>query len=157
MPNLLLDPNKWTDSNSNSPPIYWNGTAYEIIPDPSAGDVATIYAQDAGLISTVSDGDTIELQFDVLTPVSSSEGDSAAFTVSINGAEVYTQDCMTAGSGTYSSPPLSAGDSVSMGVQVKSGAYGFNPYSGDFLITPTGSVSPPVFWTDLVGTQESSS
>jgi hypothetical protein len=119
--NLLSDASKWTDESDGNPPSYWNGTSYEFL---------TAYADTApSMTATAAAGDTVGFEFTV-GAVSTRD---TALHVSVNGADVYTNDLQTLGDASFTSSALSAGDAVVITFVAGSG---FSAYDLDVTLTP---------------------
>lgn len=134
MPNILLDPNRWTDEFSYTPPSYWTGVKYEFL--DSGGGIGP------KITATATASDVVAFVLDILTPSSSPGSDYATF--SINGTVVFTQDTTVVGSYPYASSALSAGDTVAFNMSSSGGS---PMYSIDATLTPPAGC----FWTDFVG------
>lgn len=118
MANLMLDPNNWSDGNSDSPPSVWTGTLYDF----------TGFDANVCLIrATAATGDTVSFDLNNMTVSTVPDG----LQVTINGDVVYSYDLHVIGTDSYNSPPLMAGDLVEIEANVQFVAL----YTVDFTLT----------------------
>lgn len=125
MPNILLDPSRWSDASPASPPAVWNGTVYDFTGDSGVGNQ----------ISAVANaGDTVSFTIDNLaaSPVPTEPN---GFQVLVNGSQVYAYDLRNVGTDTFTSDPLSDGDTLKIWANTQS----VIAYTVDFTMTPTPS------------------
>lgn len=124
MANILLDGTNWQDPNyGDQPPAYWTGATYEYIGSNLNGQF--YLGADMTYQGTVNAGDICA------GSITSTSADTTAFSITINGTPVATQELAT--NQTYPfSFTLSTNDTVS--VLLGTGQF---LYSQDAVLTPT--------------------
>lgn len=118
MANLMLDPNNWTDGNSDSPPSVWTGTLYDF-----TGFDAGVCQMNA----KASAGDTLTFDLDNMTSSQVPDG----LQVLVNGSEQFSYNLLTVGTASCNLGPFAENDDIFIGVNVQNVAF----YTVDFTLT----------------------
>jgi hypothetical protein len=136
MANVASNPNLWTGAHSDSPPSWWNGTAY-VMDDAARNGIGTVMT----LKAMPGAGNTFTVNFqNFVSP--NPPGTSSVLEVLVNGSAVHSFNLIGASGPTEYSYAFT-GSETSFGLQAITNNGGqFTTYGADFSLTPTNPPAP---------------